>query len=141
MADLEIIVPPDRALRRRVLLGIALFAAVGLWGMLRLEDHLDQVLAAGEENALERLLHTLQLLLYALAGGLVGFAGWLLWLSRRVLRAGQFPLPGQRVIRPTPLRTGSRARRLAWGMVLSGLLLLALVPVTIYLGVALPEVF
>ena len=69
-----------------------------------------------------------------MVAGLVSFAGWLLWLARRIFHEDQFPLPGQRVLRPTPLRTGAQARRLAWAAIMAALFLLVLSPLMLYSG-------
>lgn len=46
----------------------------------------------------------------ALAAPLLLLAAWLTWLGGRVQAAGRFPLPGQRVIRDTPILEGRDAQ-------------------------------
>jgi hypothetical protein len=47
------------------------------------------------------------------SGGGLAFGAYLAWMARQVLRTGQFPVPGQRVVRDTVVRQGRAARRIA----------------------------
>jgi len=46
----------------------------------------------------------------ALAVFVTAVAAWEFWFALRILRAGQWPLPGAFVLRDTPVRFGARAR-------------------------------
>jgi hypothetical protein len=48
------------------------------------------------------------------SGGGLAFGCYLARMGFHVPRAGQFPVPGQRVVRDTPVRQGRSARQIAW---------------------------
>jgi hypothetical protein len=48
------------------------------------------------------------------SGGGLAFGCYLARMGYHVLRVGQFPVPGQRVVRDTPVRQGRSARQIAW---------------------------
>jgi hypothetical protein len=48
------------------------------------------------------------------SGGALAAGSYLAWLAHRIQQAGQFPLPGQVVIRDTPVRQGRAAAHLSW---------------------------
>lgn len=107
----EPVVRADPALRRRALiLALVIAVAGGAWvagTASRLEaDHSTEALQ-------QWLLATIGVAVaVALAGGIP-----LLLLARQILKTGQFPPPGRRVLRDTPLRRGPAAMRMAWAAI------------------------
>jgi hypothetical protein len=102
------VIRADPGLRRRalwLLLGLTLLGAVAL---LVLSAHLR---AVSSPQVMRRWLWATVALA---SGGGVACGFYLLHMARHVLRAGQVPVPGQRVIRDTPVRRGRAAKQFAW---------------------------
>lgn len=102
------------ATRRWLVLGCLALAAmisvvVFVWMQSYLQSQL-QSFSADPEGTSANISFVTRILLVALAVGLIGFALYFGWLGLRVLRAGQFPPPGMKVIRDTPIRHGSAAK-------------------------------
>lgn len=104
-------------LRRRIvklgiLFGIAglaiAFAEFGFFPWLR--EYL-AVTDAGD-------LHSrLRIVFAGLSLSILAAAAWAFHLGMRVLKFGQWPLPGAFVLRDTPVSTARRARIMAWAMI------------------------
>jgi hypothetical protein len=105
-------IPADHQLRRRSILLVVLAVVVGavlLWvlhiRLERIQQTAEQDLVAAADGAL-RLVQ-----ICAWCGGL-GFVGIGLWFGRlgwQIHASGQYPPPGMKVIKDTPLRTGPSA--------------------------------
>lgn len=139
MAD-PVIIQPDLVLRRRFLWGLGIATLVGAWGIYQMHVYV-QGINPGSPEDYQRLLRLLTGLLWSLPVVEFSLAGWLLWQARGIFRTGQYPLPGHRVISPTPLRTGSQARRAAWVRLVVGVMLLLTIPLTIYLFMRMLALF
>jgi hypothetical protein len=101
------VVRADPEARRRALIAVAAFAAVGLavivWGLPAATDYLKRQPPA-------EALRLLQLLALAAFVPMIPF-GYFTWRhGQRVLAGGQFPPPGTRVIVDMPVVTGREAR-------------------------------
>ncbi|NJN46166.1 MAG: hypothetical protein HC808_06455 [Candidatus Competibacteraceae bacterium] len=121
-----IIIPADKKLRRQVLGGFVITAVLALWLVYSLNIHAWTLLNSSDPRDHQRLLTLIRWIFYTMPVFVFGFVGWLLWLARRILEANQYPLPGQRVIRPTLLRTGTQARRMGFGLIAISIALLVL---------------
>ncbi len=123
------IVPADRRLRRLAVAAVVLLSIGGVAGILSLRSSMDQIDKLKEDD-LPAAAHRLQSVVAVVAwvGGLsfVGCALWLFQLGWRTNRAGRYPPPGMKVIKDTPVRTGSAARAIA-NLALVGALLAAAV--------------
>ena len=63
-------------------------------------------------------LHSrLRIVFAGLSLSILAAAAWAFHLGMRVLKIGQWPLPGAFVLRDTPVSTGRRARIMAWAMI------------------------
>ena len=127
------ILKADPAMRRRTLawlvllvvtLGLTLFAVIRWIARVQALSAVDAKTAA----------HDLMWLTWCVAAiaslMALGMAAVLVRLSIEVRRAGQYPLPGARVLRDTPIRTGERAQRMAAvSLVLAVLLAMAAVAI------------
>jgi hypothetical protein len=108
----------DPVARRHAVWSLVIGAIVGALLIVGFERYRlplqDWVLSEPEEVA-----PRLKLLLFLCAGllsaPLLSFAAYLWWLGSRVLRAHQYPPPGQRVIRDTPMLHGPAAVSRGWG--------------------------
>ena len=65
------------------------------------------------EAAIERLERWTTVLGWIGGLSFVGIGLWMFALGWRINRAGQYPPPGMKVIRDTPIRTGPQARTMA----------------------------
>ncbi|MEE4378819.1 MAG: hypothetical protein V2J55_15110 [Candidatus Competibacteraceae bacterium] len=116
----------DKKLRRQVLWGFLVVGALLLWLVYSLNIHAWTLLNSPDPRDQQRLLSLIRWIFYTMPVFVFGFVGWLLWLARRILETNQYPLPGQRVIRPTLLRTGTQARRMGFGLIAISIALLVL---------------
>ncbi len=111
--DKETIIPADTHARRRVVL-VALLALVvgGLLLALVMSQIRSGLQAAdsGNAKASGRVFGLLTGIAVVGTLAFVGVGGWLWWLARRIRRTDQYPPPGMKVLRATPLVTGP----LAW---------------------------
>lgn len=122
-------IPADRRLRHRLLLFLTIFSVLGALLVFGLERHLEEVIAASEENPEQAAREVFRLLrLSSIVGG-AGLGVFGLYFARfslRVLSSGRFPPPGTKVIRDTPVQTGAAARLRAWSGIILAILLLVL---------------
>jgi hypothetical protein len=127
-----IIIRPDKALRRRVLLGLAAAVAVGLPAVYGVNHYAWALLQSTDPEDHQKLLQLARWIVFSMPVAVFALVGWLVWLARRIFETNQYPLPGQKVIRPTPLRTGVAARRMAWGLIVVSIFFLVLVMLLTY---------
>lgn len=117
--------PADPAARRAALLTLCVCALLGACVVWSFERYLSGTLAASDPEAYrERLYRAVYALAVLSFVGLLLAGGGLMQLGRRILVAERFPPPGAWVVRPTPVRTGRRARILGRCVLLAGTLLL-----------------
>jgi len=63
------------------------------------------------------LVFRLRVVFAGLGLSILAAAGYVFHIGRRVLQAGQWPLPGSFVLRDTPVITGRGVRLRAWAMI------------------------
>jgi hypothetical protein len=103
----------DPAARRQAVWLLMAGTLVGVFLILGFERYLTslrQWVGSDPADAAHRLTQALVGLAIVLSAPAFGFAVYLWGLGGRVLRAQQFPPPGYRVIRDTPVVEGSAAR-------------------------------
>ncbi len=116
MPDEPEIVSADKRLRRwsvvaAVLLSLAALAVVSvLDGQF---DEVDKLAGDNLELAIERMLRLTAIVAWVGGLGFTGTAVWFWRLSRQIGLSGRFPPPGMKVVRDTPVKTGSGARSIA----------------------------
>ena len=132
------VVYPDLARRRRYLLGMVLLfvlvAPLGIWAATHLNEYIQSLVNSDDPQDLAQFMTLARWILIGGPLSLLVFAAWLFWLARQIFQTAQFPLPGQLVLKPTPLRTGVQARRFAWGAICMGVLVMLLALTGSYLG-------
>ena len=138
------IVRADPALRRQLILVVALVFALGLFALGWLPGELAAILAIARQSPAEARVRTLVVLGALIAPVvLLGIAAGVATVRRSVLtlRTDRFPPPGMRVFRDTPVVRGRPARVLAVVLATLGVSLIVLcsvLPVFAFrLGVAL----
>jgi hypothetical protein len=103
----------DPAMRRIAMLIIAFGAIAGVILILvfeRYDNALRAWILSEPGSFAQRVNLVFAILIAALLAPLLGFAGYLWSLGGAIVRAGEYPPPGMRVWRDTPVATGDRAR-------------------------------
>jgi hypothetical protein len=110
------VIPADPGLRRVAFAAWLVLGALGAAAIWYVSGVLDHARALAMHDARAAFMEiqrvTVPIVVVSTIIG-VGFAVYLLVIAMRVLRTGRFPLPGARVMAPTPVRTGRAAQRLA----------------------------
>jgi hypothetical protein len=102
----------DPAVRRQVVVALVISTCVGALLIIAFERYrvsLSEWILADPGVAAQRLTTIFRLLVALVLGPLLAFAAYLWSLGNKVVRAREFPPPGLRVIRDTPIITGERA--------------------------------
>lgn len=112
------IIPADPALRRRAVVAAAMLALAGAGLLAWAHLYLDRAGARGRAGVTPPTIEELRVLVAVVGAvlffGLCAIATWAALLSAAILRAGAFPPPGARVLRPTRRLTGEPARARAY---------------------------
>jgi uncharacterized membrane protein len=123
------IVPADKNLRKKffIFLGLSVIAILIIVpyfnGYL---EQIRQVLKENPEVAFKKSMFVLKATLSFVSLLLVMTGIYLMFLARRTLKSGQYPLPGMRVIRDTRLRTGTQAKVAAISLIVISCILIVL---------------
>lgn len=120
------IVPADKKHRARVLWWGGLVLLGGAAALVILDWQIDSIFALADrdvEAAIGKARWLASLLAWVCGLSLVGVAAWFVWLGWKTHLWVQYPPPGVKVVRDTPLRTGRKARRLANLLLAIGVLL------------------
>ena len=113
MSNQNDVIHADRRLQWFAIGLILVAAVVGAGILVWLQSYLQfqlQLLQSDPQRAAENILAVTRMMLIAFGLSLVAFSVYFGWLGMRVLRSGQFPPPGMKVVRDTRLRLGSAAR-------------------------------
>ena len=122
------IVPADPAIRRIALIGWGVMAVIGaavVWYVTRV---LGEAQAMATYDPRGAFIEVQRIAIPAVVvGTLIGVcvAVYCLIAGAQVIRAGRFPVPGARLVRPTPIRRGAAAHRAGVMMVIVSLVMLA----------------
>lgn len=106
------IVAADPKARRQVLIALTISIVVGLIALKLLHSYLNGLLVLVGEDEEAATTQAVRLISILAALGALSFLGmgWWFWrLARRIRRSDQYPPPGAKVLRDTPLLTGPRA--------------------------------
>ena len=108
------VVPADKELRKKFFIFILLVIIVAIITEHYIEDYLGQIEQLSPKDpglAFKKSMFILKIALSLVSLLLLSMGVYSVLLARRVLKSGQYPPPGMRVIRDTRLRTGAQARR------------------------------
>ena len=123
------VIPADPALRRVALIGWAIIAIVGAVVIWYVARTLGQARAMAVYDPRGAFMEVQRVVIPAIIVGVVAGVAlsiWCLVTGMRILRAGRFPAPGARVLRPTLIRRGAVARRAGVAMMVMSVTMLAL---------------
>jgi hypothetical protein len=110
------VISADNTLRRRVLFwsGLVFVAGLVLLAVVARVLHVpDDPTKQDLQSAASRAIWLARVFAWLVGVSFVAIGAWFLRLGRSIRRSGQFPPPGMRVIRDTPVRAGAHARALA----------------------------
>ncbi|CAN5195509.1 hypothetical protein BH11PSE11_BH11PSE11_25630 [soil metagenome] len=108
--------------RARLVLGASIVLMLVFLEFLQLLG-LPWLISRMESSPIGHTIFVLKLIFITITAIAVIFTGILIWYGRRILRFGQFPLPGAWVLRDTLVKRGSAAATIAWLHVASGALI------------------
>jgi hypothetical protein len=101
------IVRADAEIRRRTLICLVVATLLGAAALSAVTSRLSEV------RSIESLRLWLWVTIALMSLGSAAFSAYAAALANRIIRAGRYPTPGQRVVRDTPVKRGSEARKVA----------------------------
>lgn len=108
------IVPADKDLRRKFIVFLIFSVIVILLAAPYFNDYMQQIKQISSPDlALRKLMFLLKITLGFVFLILASLGIYSAIIARKVLKSGQFPPPGMKVVRDTTLRTGAQAKMAA----------------------------
>jgi len=108
---------------------LAIFTVLGFGGIIWVKGYLadiSEMLKTEPNEAMKQVVVLLRLAGFGVMVPLVGFGGYLIYLSGRAWQALQFPPPGTKVMCPTKVLRGKKARlKAAFGIACGGILIVS----------------
>jgi hypothetical protein len=138
----EKIVLADKKFRKQFIVFLILIIVVFVVLIVNLKSYLDQAVQQSRESQDMLFRKTIFLLKWWMGLGalpILGFWVYQIFLARRILKSGQFPPPGMRVIRDTMIQTGTRAKKTAIIMIAISSIILAIMLFLVYFPYALEK--
>ena len=134
------IVRADKEFRKRFVLFLMLIVIVFGFAILSMKSYLDEMGRLRRENPGLAGKKVILLLRWWMGLGslpILGFGVYQVSIARRILKSGQYPPPGLKMLRDTKIQTGAKAKKAAMSLIaLSSIVIV----ITIFL-VYLPFVF
>jgi hypothetical protein len=137
-----VIVPADKEYRKRFIIFLVLIVMVFVVTILSMKSYLDQMAQLRRENpdlAVEKVLVLLKWWMGLGSLPILGLAVYQILLARRVLKSGQFPPPGMKVVRDTKIRTGGKARKVACSLIVLSSIIVMITLLLVYWPYALEK--
>jgi hypothetical protein len=136
------ILPADKEFRKRFIIFLVLIVIVFVVAILSLKNYLDQMAPLTRENPDLAVKKVMCLLKWWLGLGslpVLGLGLYQILLARRVLKSGQFPPPGMKVVRDTRIRTGAKAKKAAISLIVLSSIVIAITLFLVYWPYALEK--
>lgn len=139
MDDNQIIIKADKKYRKRILLVALILVIIGFFLIQYLQTLSNKLSTLAEkfpERVIREAVNSFKVIFFVMFLLSLGFCIYLYRLGTSILKSGQFPLPGMKVIKDTKLETGEKAKskgRLLQIMSVLFLMMSILVPVMIFL--------
>jgi hypothetical protein len=136
------IVPADKEFRKRFIIFLGLIAIVFVVAILSMKNYLDQIAEQTRGNpdlAVEKVVVLLKWWLGLGSLPILGFGLYQILLARKVLKTGQFPPPGMKVVRDTKIRTGNKAKKAAISLIVLSSIIIAITIFLVYWPYALEK--
>ncbi|HXX34791.1 MAG TPA: hypothetical protein VEM15_10000 [Thermodesulfobacteriota bacterium] len=134
------IVRADKEFRKRFILFLVLIIIVFGFAILSMKNYLDQMGELSREPpglAGEKIISLLKWWMGLGALPILGFGVYQILIARRILKSGQYPPPGMKMLRDTKIQTGSKAKKTAISLIVLSSIIIV---ITLFL-VYLPYVF
>ncbi|MBN1326534.1 MAG: hypothetical protein JW996_01160 [Candidatus Cloacimonetes bacterium] len=119
----------DPGLKRGVgifVIVIVVIALIFFIYFLKYQQSMMQLAETSPELALFKLTRTLNIISNINSAVMIIFAVYFLRLGIKILISGRFPLPGQRMIKDTKIRSEGQAKLMGWIAILFGMLMIFL---------------
>ena len=129
------IIPADKEFRKRFIIFLVLIVIVFVISILSMKSYLDQMAQLTRGNPDLAVKKVMVLLKWWLGLGslpILGLAVYQILLARRVLKSGQFPPPGMKVVRDTRMRTGGKAKKAAITLIVLSSVVMAITLFLVY---------
>jgi hypothetical protein len=136
------ILPADKGFRKRFIIFLALIVVVFIVAILSIKGYLDQMAPLTRENPDLAAKKVICLLKWWLGLGclpILGLGLYQILLARKVLKSGQFPPPGMKVVRDTKIRTGNKAKKAAIALIILSSIIIAITLLLVYWPYALEK--
>ena len=121
------VVRADKAYRIKIIIVLLCFLMVAAGCVLALMStfqDIERISETDPDTAQEKLRNLVTVISIVIALFSAVFAAWFIALAYRIVRSGQYPPPGMRVLKDTKLRTGRKARIMAAQQIVMALLVL-----------------
>lgn len=125
----EKVIKADAVLKRRIILFYVVVAVVGFLLFKLSYDYLQEMKTLAHQDidrAVDQMLLFIRVWLALSVVAVVGIGGYLLWFSVRVLRSGQMPPPGTKVVRDMKIVEGEKAMMRAKVLIVASVLLVVI---------------
>ncbi len=122
----EKVIKADAALKKKIIIFYVIVAIIGVIIFKFSYDYLQEMRVLAQEDidtAADRMLLFIHVWLVISVVAVMGVGGYLLWFALRVLRSGQMPPPGTRVIRDMRIIEGEKATKRAKVLIIASVLL------------------
>jgi hypothetical protein len=136
------IVPADKEFRKRFIIFLVLIVIVFAVTILSMKSYLDQMAQLTRENPDLAAKKAMFLLKWWMGLGslpILGLAVYQILLARRVLKSGQFPPPGMKVVRDTKIKTGGKAKKVALSLIVLSSIIIVITLFLVYWPYALEK--
>jgi low temperature requirement protein LtrA len=129
------IVRADKEFRKRFIIFLVLIVIVFVITILSMKSYLDQIAQLAQGNPDLAAKKVMFLLRWWLGFGslpILGLAVYQILLAGRVLKSGQFPPPGMKLVRDTKIRTGRKAKKVAISLIVLSSIIIVITLFLVY---------
>jgi uncharacterized protein YpmB len=136
------IVRADKEFRKRFIIFLVIIVIVFVATILSMKSYLDQIAQLTRENpdlAAKKVIFLLKWWMGLGSLPILGLGVYQILLARRVLKSGQFPPPGMKVVRDTKIKTGGRAKKVAISLIVLSSVIIAITLFLVYWPYALEK--
>jgi len=138
------IVRADKEFRKRFVVFLILIIIVFAFAILSMKSHLDQMGELRRENPGLAGKKVILLLKWWMGLGslpILGFGVYQILIARRILKSGQYPPPGLKMLRDTKIQTGAKAKKVAISLIALSSIVIVIVIFLAYFPYVLEKKF